>query len=315
MRDALLAPAPDGGSAARRPRRHDRRPARADPRAAARVGRFHVEHRHRLRHRRRRGVAASGWRSPPSGPTATTGSPATPRWPGATRWSTTWPAGTSRSTPWPSPSGPTARSPTPSAGWATCWPGGCARPVPAVDSFADDPLRMLRAVRFVAQLGPDAGRRGGRGDDVAGRRAGAGSPPSGCRSELSKTAAAGLAPGPRWSCSSSTGLADVVLPELSALRMEIDEHHQHKDVYTHSLIVLDQAIALEKARSARRRVARPGAAAGGAAARHRQAGDAAARGARPGVLPPPRGGRRQAGAQAADARCATPRRSSRRSPG
>jgi len=44
-----------------------------------------------------------------------------------------------------------------------------------------------------------------------------------------------------------TGLADVVLPELSALRMEIDEHHQHKDVYTHSLTVLDQAIALEKA--------------------------------------------------------------------
>jgi poly(A) polymerase len=45
----------------------------------------------------------------------------------------------------------------------------------------------------------------------------------------------------------STGLADVVLPELPALRMEIDEHHQHKDVYSHSLTVLDQAIALEKA--------------------------------------------------------------------
>jgi poly(A) polymerase len=44
-----------------------------------------------------------------------------------------------------------------------------------------------------------------------------------------------------------TGLADVVLPELSALRMEIDEHHQHKNVYTHSLTVLDQAIELEKA--------------------------------------------------------------------
>ncbi|HZB21033.1 MAG TPA: CCA tRNA nucleotidyltransferase, partial [Blastococcus sp.] len=44
-----------------------------------------------------------------------------------------------------------------------------------------------------------------------------------------------------------SGLADVVLPELSALRMEIDEHHQHKDVYSHSLTVLDQAIELEKA--------------------------------------------------------------------
>jgi len=45
----------------------------------------------------------------------------------------------------------------------------------------------------------------------------------------------------------STGLADVVVPELPALRMEIDEHHQHKDVYAHSLTVLDRAIALEKA--------------------------------------------------------------------
>ncbi len=42
-----------------------------------------------------------------------------------------------------------------------------------------------------------------------------------------------------------TGLADYVLPELPALRMEIDEHHQHKDVYAHSLIVLEQAISLE----------------------------------------------------------------------
>ncbi len=37
----------------------------------------------------------------------------------------------------------------------------------------------------------------------------------------------------------------VVLPELPALRMEVDEHHRHKDVYTHSLTVLRQAIDLE----------------------------------------------------------------------
>jgi len=42
-----------------------------------------------------------------------------------------------------------------------------------------------------------------------------------------------------------TGLADHVLPELPALRLEIDEHHRHKDVYEHSLTVLDKAIALE----------------------------------------------------------------------
>jgi poly(A) polymerase len=43
-----------------------------------------------------------------------------------------------------------------------------------------------------------------------------------------------------------TGLADHVLPELPALRLESDEHHRHKDVYEHTLIVLEQAIALEE---------------------------------------------------------------------
>ena len=42
-----------------------------------------------------------------------------------------------------------------------------------------------------------------------------------------------------------TGLADRVLPELPALRLERDEHHRHKDVYEHSLTVLEQAIDLE----------------------------------------------------------------------
>jgi poly(A) polymerase len=42
-----------------------------------------------------------------------------------------------------------------------------------------------------------------------------------------------------------TGLADRVLPELPALRLEVDEHHRHKDVYEHSLIVLEQAISME----------------------------------------------------------------------
>jgi poly(A) polymerase len=42
-----------------------------------------------------------------------------------------------------------------------------------------------------------------------------------------------------------TGLGDVVLPEIGGMQMAIDEHHQHKDVYQHSLTVLRQAIALE----------------------------------------------------------------------
>ncbi|MCW2581263.1 MAG: Polynucleotide adenylyltransferase/metal dependent phosphohydrolase [Klenkia sp.] len=115
----------------------------------------------------------------------------------------------------------------------------------ATDSFADDPLRMLRAVRFVAQLdltpvpevveamtelAPELAR-------ITAERV---------QHEFSRTL---LNPAPRAALELfvATGLADVVLPELSALRMEIDEHHQHKDVYTHSLTVLDQAIALELA--------------------------------------------------------------------
>ena len=118
-------------------------------------------------------------------------------------------------------------------------------PGTAVESFADDPLRMLRAVRFVAQLGlspapevveaitslaPDLGRI----------------TPERVQAELAKTL---LQARPREALELfvATGLADVVLPELSALRMEIDEHHQHKDVYAHSLTVLDRAIALEEA--------------------------------------------------------------------
>jgi poly(A) polymerase len=118
-------------------------------------------------------------------------------------------------------------------------------PGPAVESFADDPLRMLRAVRFVAQLQltPDD-------EVVAAMTSLAGDlsriTPERVQVELSKTL---MQDSPRAALELfvSTGLADVVLPELSALRMEIDEHHQHKDVYTHSLTVLDQAIALELA--------------------------------------------------------------------
>lgn len=118
-------------------------------------------------------------------------------------------------------------------------------PGAAADSFADDPLRMLRAVRFVAQLGLTPSD-----DVVEAMTAMSGElariTPERVQAELSKTL---LQDSPRAGLELfvSTGLADVVLPELPALRMEIDEHHQHKDVYTHSLTVLDQAIALERA--------------------------------------------------------------------
>jgi poly(A) polymerase len=118
-------------------------------------------------------------------------------------------------------------------------------PGSAEDSFADDPLRMLRAVRFVAQLGLTPV------DEVLQAMTSmsgelARITPERVQVELSKTL---LQDAPRAALELfvGSGLADVVLPELSALRMEIDEHHQHKDVYSHSLTVLDQAIELEKA--------------------------------------------------------------------
>ena len=123
--------------------------------------------------------------------------------------------------------------------------GRLRTPGSAVDSFADDPLRMLRAVRFVAQLGLAPVE-----EVVEAMTAMAEQlqriTPERVQVELSKTL---LQDSPRSALELfvETGLADWVLPELPALRMEIDEHHQHKDVYAHSLTVLEQAIELEKA--------------------------------------------------------------------
>ncbi|WP_181010409.1 CCA tRNA nucleotidyltransferase [Streptomyces sp. SM14] len=111
------------------------------------------------------------------------------------------------------------------------------------ESFSDDPLRMMRAARFAAQLdftvAPEvvAAMRdmAERIDIVSAERV---------RDELNKLL---LAPHPRKGLSLlvETGIAERVLPELPALRLERDEHHRHKDVYEHSLIVLEQAIDLE----------------------------------------------------------------------
>lgn len=110
------------------------------------------------------------------------------------------------------------------------------------DSFADDPLRMLRAARFASTLDVDVDD-----DVVAAMTALAG--------ELSRITAERIqgeltklllgTPRPALELLVATGLADVVLPELPALRMAADEHGQHKDVYAHTLQVLDQAIGLE----------------------------------------------------------------------
>ncbi len=111
-------------------------------------------------------------------------------------------------------------------------------------SFSDDPLRMLRAARFAAQLSFTPSDR-----VVAAMTAMADQitriTVERVAAELGKLL---LAANPRAGLTllTDTGLAAHVLPELPALRLERDEHHQHKDVYEHSLTVLEQAIALEQ---------------------------------------------------------------------
>ncbi|SQD98672.1 MULTISPECIES: CCA tRNA nucleotidyltransferase [unclassified Parafrankia] len=116
-------------------------------------------------------------------------------------------------------------------------------PGPPEASFDDDPLRILRAARFEAALGltpvPEL---------VAAMRSRASRisivSPERVRDELRKLIAS-RDPVAGLERLVEVGVADLVLPELGAMRMEIDEHHQHKDVYAHTMTVLRQAMALE----------------------------------------------------------------------
>ena len=118
-------------------------------------------------------------------------------------------------------------------------------PIAPEESFGDDPLRMMRAARFVSQLGfaiaPDVlsamRDMSARLEIVSAER---------IRDELTKLLLGGR---PRLGLAVlvETGLAAYVLPELPGLQLEIDEHHRHKDVYEHSLTVMEQAIDLETA--------------------------------------------------------------------
>ncbi|CAB4535893.1 MAG: CCA tRNA nucleotidyltransferase [Actinobacteria bacterium] len=116
-------------------------------------------------------------------------------------------------------------------------------PGKAEDSFSDDPLRMMRAARFAAQLDftLDSGvltaitEMNERITIISAERV---------HDELVKLI---MSNNPRAGLSIlvDSGLANIVLPELPKLKLEIDEHHHHKDVYEHTLTVLEQAIALE----------------------------------------------------------------------
>lgn len=110
-------------------------------------------------------------------------------------------------------------------------------------SFSDDPLRMMRAARFASQLDFTVADEvlvamtamAERITIVSAERV---------REELVRLV---MSPNPRTGLTLlvDTGLAAHVMPELPALQLELDEHHRHKDVYEHSIVVLEQAIALE----------------------------------------------------------------------
>lgn len=116
-------------------------------------------------------------------------------------------------------------------------------PMSARSSFSDDPLRMMRAARFVAQLNFTVDQEiisaieemSDRLAIISAER---------IREEFIKLL---LSPNPRAGLTFlvQTGLAGIFIPELPKLKLEIDEHHRHKDVYEHTLTVLDQAIAHE----------------------------------------------------------------------
>ena len=111
------------------------------------------------------------------------------------------------------------------------------------DSFNDDPLRMMRAARFASQLDFEIDTDvvssikdlSSRIAIVSAERV---------RDELTKIL---MSPNPRKGITIlvDTGLAEIFIPEIPKLRLEVDEHHHHKDVYEHSITVLEQAIMQE----------------------------------------------------------------------
>ena len=117
-------------------------------------------------------------------------------------------------------------------------------PASAEQSFSDDPLRMMRAARFAGQLDFSIDQSvisamqsmASRISIISAERV---------REEFVKLL---MSNNPRLGITIlvDTGLADLVLPEIPKLRLEIDEHHHHKDVYEHSITVLEQAISQEE---------------------------------------------------------------------
>ena len=114
-------------------------------------------------------------------------------------------------------------------------------PIDPHDSFGDDPLRMLRAFRFASELEfriadetlAAIADLKGELSHISTERV---------RDELSKLLV-GAAPGHALALAKQTGLTDMFLPELSTLELEQDPVHRHKDVFTHTLAVVERTPA------------------------------------------------------------------------
>nr|WP_130293619.1 CCA tRNA nucleotidyltransferase [Pseudonocardia sediminis] len=131
----------------------------------------------------------------------------------------------------------------PHGGLAALAQGVLDTPAAPEQSFSDDPLRMLRAARFVSQLGFTPADRvlsalremAPQLSRITAERV---------QAEFSKLIL-GEYPRRALELMVDTGLAELVVPEVPAMQLETDEHMQHKDVYTHSLVVMEQAIGKE----------------------------------------------------------------------
>jgi poly(A) polymerase len=134
----------------------------------------------------------------------------------------------------------------PSGGVEDVLAGVLRAPKSAELSFTEDPLRMMRAARFTSQLGFHVDTEtewamtefASAIDNISAERVNE----ELCKLLVTNSPRAGI------ELLVSTGILDYVLPEIPALRLEIDEHHHHKDVYQHSLTVLEQTIELERIR-------------------------------------------------------------------
>ncbi len=138
---------------------------------------------------------------------------------------------------------PTIELVDPCGGLSDLVEGVLRTPVTARQSFDDDPLRILRGARFAAQLGFDVSEDVMAAmDDMAERLEIVSA--ERIRSELERLV---LSPSPRRGIEilTYTGVNEIILPEVAELCTTVDAEHRHKDVYEHTLTVMEQAISLE----------------------------------------------------------------------